>query len=111
NQLKGDRPLLDHAIFGGYWFVNGTGTSNTLLESRHIPVSAVAGSPFLAGKQQVFASQTFTPDVVLYRGDTIFQPPDYQFRFTPTFNYSSTHTSGAATSTTATTFGAQALFV
>jgi len=111
NQLKGDRPLLDHAIFGGYWFVNGTATSNTLLESRHIPVSAVAGSPFLAGKQQVFASQTFTPDVVLYRGDTVFQPPDYQFRFTPTFNYSSTHTAGAATSTTANTFGAQALFV
>ena len=111
NLLKGDRPLLDRSLFGGDWFFNGTATSNTLLESRRIPVSAVVGSPFLDPRQQVFASQTTSLDGVLYRGDTIFQPPDFQFRFTPIFNYSSTHTDGEATSTSASTFGAQALFV
>ncbi|MDB6011123.1 MAG: hypothetical protein JWL65_3373 [Gammaproteobacteria bacterium] len=109
NLLKGDRPLLDRPIFGGNWFFNGTATSNTLLESRRIPVSAVQGTPFLGPKQQQFDSQTMSLDTVLYRGDTIFQPPDLQFRFTPIFNYSSTHTNGAQVSTS--TFGAQALFV
>ena len=109
NLLKGDRPLLDRPIFGGNWFFNGTATSNTLLESRRIPVSAVQGTPFLDPKQQQFDSQTMSLDAVLYRGDTIFQPPDLQFRFTPIFNYSSTHTNGEQVSTS--TFGAQALFV
>jgi hypothetical protein len=109
NLLKGDRPLLDRPIFGGNWFFNGTATSNTLLESRRIPVSAVQGTPFLDPRQQQFNSQTLSIDTVLYRGDTIFQPPDLQFRFTPTFNYSSTHTNGQQVSTN--TFGAQALFV
>jgi hypothetical protein len=94
NILKGDRP-----IFGGNWFFNGTGTSNTLVESRRVPTH-----------QQQFDSQTFTFDGVLYQGDTIFKPPDLQVRFTPVFNYSDTKTSGG-TSVTASTFGAQALFV
>ena len=111
NLLKGDRPLLDQPILGGDWFFNGTATSNTLLESRRIPAAAVVGSPFLDPRQQLFESQTTSLDAVLYRGDTIFQPPDFQFRFTPIFNYSSTHTDGESTSTSANTFGAQALFV
>ena len=111
NLLKGDRPLMDQPILGGDWFFNGTATSNTLLESRRIPAAAVVGSPFLDPRQQLFESQTTSLDAVLYRGDTIFQPPDFQFRFTPIFNYSSTHTEGESTSTSANTFGAQALFV
>jgi hypothetical protein len=109
NPLKGDRPLLDRPIFGGNWFTNNTVTSNTLLEERRIPVAALQNTPFLAQRQQQFDSQTVTLDTVLYRGDTIFQPPDFQFRFTPIFNYSDTRTSGAQTSTK--TFGAQALFL
>jgi len=109
NVLKGDRPLLDRPIFGGNWFVVGTATSNTLLESRRVPNAAVANTPFLDPRQQVFESQTVSFDTVLYRGDTIFQPPDYQFRFTPVFNYAATRTNGAQVSTN--TFGAQALFL
>jgi hypothetical protein len=109
NVLKGDRPLLDRPIFGGDWFVVGTATSNTLLESRRVPNAAVPTTPFLDPRQQVFESQTATFDTVLYRGDSIFQPPDYQFRFTPIFNYAATRTNGAQVSTN--TFGAQALFV
>ena len=111
NLLKGDRPLMDRPIFGGNWFFDGTATSNTLLEERRIPVSAIEGSPFLDPRQQLFESQTTSLDAVVYRGDTIFQPPDFQFRFTPIFNYSSTHTDGSQTSTSANTFGAQALFI
>jgi hypothetical protein len=111
NLLKGDRPLMDRPIFGGNWFFDGTATSNTLLEERRIPVSAIEGSPFLDPRQQLFESQTTSLDAVVYRGDTIFQPPDFQFRFTPIFNYSSTHTDGTPTSTSANTFGAQALFI
>jgi hypothetical protein len=109
NPLKGDRPLLDRPILGGDWFTNNTVTSNTVVEERRIPVSAQPDTPFLAPRQQQFDSQTVTLDTVLYRGDTIFQPPDFQFRFTPIFNYSDTRTDGAQTSTK--TFGAQALFI
>ena len=109
NPLKGDRPLLDRPILGGDWFTNNTVTSNTVVEERRIPVSAQQDTPFLAPRQQQFDSQTVSVDTVLYRGDTIFQPPDFQFRFTPIFNYSDTRTDGAQTSTK--TFGTQALFI
>jgi hypothetical protein len=109
NVLKGDRPLLDRPLFGGNWFFDGTATSNTLLESRRIPVSGVADTPFLSPREQQFDSQTTSIDAVLYRGDTIFAPPDFQFRFTPIFNYSATHTDGEQVSSN--TFGAQALFI
>ena len=109
NLLKGDRPLLDRPLFGGDWFFDGTATSNTLLESRRIPVAAGSAMPFLSPREQQFDSQTTSIDAVLYRGDTIFAPPDFQFRFTPIFNYSATHTDGADVSSN--TFGAQALFI
>ncbi len=109
NVLKGDRPLLDHPIFGGNWFFDGTATSNTLFESRRVPVSAAAGTPFITPREQQFDDQTTSLDVVLYRGDTIFAPPDFQFRFTPIFNNIATHTDGA--DVTNNTVGAQALFI
>ena len=109
NVLKGDRPLLDRPIFGGNWFFDGTATSNTLLESRRVPVAAAAGTPFLTPREQQFDNQTTSIDAVLYRGDTIFAPPDFQFRFTPIFNNIATHTEG--TDVTSHTVGAQALFV
>lgn len=109
NVLKGDRPLFDRPRFGGNWFFDGTATSNTLLESRRIPVSAVTDTPFLSPREQQFDSQTTSIDAVLYRGDTIFAPPDFQFRFTPIFNYSATRTDGGQVSSN--TFGAQALFI
>jgi hypothetical protein len=109
NVLKGDRPLLDRPIFGGNWFFAGTATANTLVESRRIPAAAGANAPFLDPRQQLFESETASFDAVLYRGDTIFQPPDWQARFTPIFNYSATRTNGQSVATN--TFGAQALFV
>jgi hypothetical protein len=91
NVLKGDRP-----IWGADGFSVLTASTTSLLESRRLAT------------QQFFNSQTASIDAVLYEGDTIFRPPDYQLRLTPIFNYSSTSASGATTTTTS--VGAQALF-
>jgi hypothetical protein len=103
NPLKGDRP-----IWGPDGFSVLTVSSNSLFESRRVPTSLNAATGRLDGHQQFFDSQTASFDAVLYEGDTIFRPPDYQLRITPTLNYSSTNT--GATKTTTTTVGAQALF-
>jgi len=103
NPLKGDRP-----IWRGDYFSVLTATSNSQVESRRVPAVANATTRLFAGGQQAFISQTATLDGVVYEGDTIFRPPDYQLRFTPTFNYSSTRSGGASTNTTS--VGAQALF-
>jgi hypothetical protein len=99
NPLKGDRP-----IWGPDGFSVLTVSSNSLLESRRVPASPAAGT----SQRQFFDSQTATIDAVLYEGDTIFRPPDYQLRMTPILNYSSTSTGAARTTTT--TVGAQAFF-
>jgi hypothetical protein len=88
NWLKGDRPA-----FGEDWFVSLTGISDTLLEPRRFPVpvggpvTARPGSfdPFGAGAQWI-ATQTLLAEFVLYKGDTVFKPPDYELRFIPVFN-------------------------
>jgi len=91
NVLKGDRPIL-----GADGFAVLTASTTSLFESRRLAT------------QQFFNSQTASIDAVLYEGDTIFRPPDYQLRLTPIFNYSSTSASGATATTTS--VGAQALF-
>jgi hypothetical protein len=103
NPLKGDRP-----VWGPDGFSVLTVGSNSLLESRHVPTSLNAATGQLDGHQQFFNSQTASIDAVLYEGDTIFRPPDYQLRITPILNYSSTNT--GATKTTTTSVGAQAFF-
>lgn len=103
NPFKGDRP-----IWGADGFSVLTATSTSLFESRRVPTTPNTTTGLLDGHGQFFTSQTATVDAVLYRGDTIFRPPDYQVRITPTFNYSSTRT--GTTNTTTTSVGAQALF-
>jgi hypothetical protein len=103
NPLKGDRPIR-----GADDFSVLTLSSNSLLESRHVPTSKSAITGRLDGRQQLFDSQTASIDAVLYEGDTIFRPPDYQLRITPILNYSSTNTGAAKTTTTS--VGAQAFF-
>ncbi len=89
NWLKGDRPA-----FGEDWFASLTGISDTLIEPRRFPVP-VGGSvtvrpgsfdPFGAGAQWI-ATQTLLAEFVLYKGNTVFKPPDYEFRFIPVFNF------------------------
>jgi hypothetical protein len=103
NPLKGDRPI---------WRTDGfsvlTVSTTSLLESRRVPVTPDPVTGQLDPRDQLFNSQTASIDAVLYEGDTIFRPPDYEVRITPILNYSSTNTAG--TQVTTTTVGAQALF-
>ena len=122
NWLKGDRP-----VFGEDWFVSLTGISDTLIEPRRFPVpvggpvTAQQGSldPFGAGAQWI-ATQTLLAELVIYKGDTVFQPPDYEFRFIPVFNIARVQTRERGlvkanpdfgTTRTETVLGIQGLFV
>jgi len=88
NVLKGDRPA-----FGDDWFFSLKVVSDSTFELRNFPLP-VGGSTterpgsldiFGSGDQQVF-NQMLIVETVLYRGDTVFRPPDYEFRFVPVFN-------------------------
>jgi len=84
NRFKGDYP-----IFGQRWFFNFTGTSETLLDVRRLPIpSGVSaeqpGEEAFFGKgEQSFTSQEFRFSFDLFRGDTSFRPVDFRLRVTP----------------------------
>jgi hypothetical protein len=122
NWLKGDRPA-----WGEDWFVSLLGVSDSVAEPRRFPVPVggpVTGDPGSLdtigdGEQFVFA-QNFIVEAVVYKGDTVFKPPDYEFRFMPVFNvnYASVEERGvlkadadADTERTEGVIGVQALFV
>lgn len=93
NWLKGDRPVL-----GEDWFANLSLVSDTVAEPRRVatPVGpAVAGQPgeldTLGRSDQIGFAQNILVELVLYKGDTVFKPPEWEFRFTPVFNYNVTH--------------------
>ena len=84
NRFKGDYP-----IFGQQWFFNFTGTSETVLDVRRLPIpSGVSaeqpGEEAFFGKgEQSFTSQLFRFSFDLFRGDASFRPIDFRLRFTP----------------------------
>ena len=88
NWLKGDRPA-----FGEDWFVSLTGISDTVVEPRRFPVPVggpVTEDPgsldvFGEGEQLVLA-ETVLLEGVLYKGNTVFMPPEWEFRIIPAFN-------------------------
>jgi hypothetical protein len=91
NVLKADRPVHDD------WFFNLGLTSDTTLEIRNVPTPAGASSTQDPGEVDVFGqndqtvlSQTLVAEFVYYKGDTVFKPPEYEFRFTPVFNFNRT---------------------
>jgi hypothetical protein len=86
--LKADRPVHDD------WFFNLGLTSDTTLEIRNVPTPSGASSTQDPGEVDVFGqndqtvmSQTLVAEFVYYKGDTVFKPPEYEFRFTPVFNF------------------------
>jgi hypothetical protein len=88
NRLKGDRPM-----FGEDWYLAFIGISDTVFEPRSFPLPVggpVTARPeslntFGSPKTEIWA-QTFALETVLYKGNTTFKPPDWEFRFTPAFN-------------------------
>ncbi|WP_295877852.1 hypothetical protein [uncultured Zhongshania sp.] len=91
NTLKADTPIHDD------WFFNLSIIADTVFEYRDVqtPVgiqtTANAGDLDLYGgtKQSQFI-ENLAVELVYYKGDTVFRPPDYEFRFTPVFNYNAT---------------------
>ncbi len=122
NWLKGDRPA-----FGTDWFVSLTGISDTVVEPRRFPVPA--GGPVtegpgsldtIGGGEQLVLAQTILLEGVLYKGNTVFMPPEWEFRIIPAFNvnYARAEERGflqaptdAATTRRDGTVGLQGLFV
>lgn len=88
NVLKGDRPA-----FGKDWFVALNVISDSTIEGRSIPTPvAIPTSPdpgtldqFGEPEQSAF-TENLIAEFVLYKGETVFKPPDYEFRFLPVFN-------------------------
>jgi hypothetical protein len=88
NVLKGDRPA-----FGKDWFVALNVISDSTIEDRSVPTPvAIPTSPnagtldqFGEPGQSAFTENLIT-EFVLYKGETVFKPPDYEFRILPVFN-------------------------
>jgi len=89
NWLKGDRPA-----FGEDWFFSLGIVSDSVIEPRRFPVPvavADSGDPGSLdtignGVQQLYV-ENLVVEAVLYQGNTVFQPPDWEIRFTPVFNF------------------------
>jgi hypothetical protein len=88
NILKADKPVH------GDWFFNVNMFSDSVYELRDIVSSVGSSSTEKAGENDIFGrtrqnffSQTVGAEFVYYKGDTVFKPPEYEFRFTPVFNY------------------------
>jgi len=91
NVFKGDRPA-----FGEDWFVSLAAISDSTFEGRSIPTPVATATPPSRGSidqggepgQSAFTQNLIT-EFVLYKGDTVFRPPDWEVRFLPVFNLSS----------------------
>jgi hypothetical protein len=88
NVLKADRPVH------GDWFLDLGLISDSVYESRQLPTGVGGSSTRNPGENDVFGnaneqffSQNVAASLVYYKGDTVFKPPDYEFRLTPVFNY------------------------
>ena len=87
NPIKGDYPILGRRLFFDF-----TGSSETLTETRRVPVTAVASSAdpgesdFFGRGEQFAVRQSFRFSIDLFRGSAGFRPVDYELRVTPEFN-------------------------
>jgi hypothetical protein len=93
NPLKGDLP-----VWGDDWFYSIIAISDSVIEPRRFPIpvggatTARDGSLDTVGQGEttIFA-QNLIIENVFYKGDTVFRPPDWEFRFTPVFNINQVH--------------------
>ena len=79
NVLKADRPFA-----GRDWFFNLGVLSDTVAEPRRLPPTLASGSS-AAGDQFLFL-QNLSLAFNVYKGETVFRPPDFEFRFNPVLN-------------------------
>jgi hypothetical protein len=87
NRLKGDTP-----IFGQRWFFDFTGTSDTAVDGRRLPLPSGVdtespdSSDFFGRGEQALITQNLRFSFDLFRGDTSFRPVDFRVRITPEIN-------------------------
>lgn len=88
NTLKADRPVFRD------WFFSLNLISETVIEPRRLPIPVAPqgengpeNSDLIGKPQQLIFAENLATGIVLYKGDTTFKPPDWEFRFTPVFNY------------------------
>ncbi len=89
--LKADKPLHSD------WFFNVAVIADTIVETRSIPTPVGAsstltngGSDVFGGDSQSLTAQILATELVYYKGNTVFKPPDHEFRLTAAFNYNFT---------------------
>ena len=97
NTLKGDRPYEQLKNWGPDWFLNIGAVSDTVYESRLLPIPVGAQSSqrpksngTFGGTSQTALAETVILNASLIKGNTTFKPPDYEFRFAGAFNVNHT---------------------
>jgi len=98
NVLKGDLPVLQKQL-GPDWFVNVSAISDSVVELRSLPTAVGLQSTRSAGSNATFGRtrqsafiETAILGLSLTKGNTVFRPPDYEFRFVPVINVNRTLT-------------------
>jgi hypothetical protein len=98
NVLKSDLPVLQKQL-GPDWFFNLSAVSDTVLEARRLPTSVgiqatrrPGSNDTLGNGRQTTFVETAILGLSLIKGNTVFRPPDYEFRFVPVININRTVT-------------------
>lgn len=98
NVLKSDRPL-----FGENWFLNVRAVSDSVFEPRRLPTPVGLQASERGGTldafgdgEQYLLNENLILSLSLIEGNTVFRPPDWEFRATGVwnFNYTSVETVG-----------------
>lgn len=92
NPIKGDKP-----VFGEDWFYNLSVISDTVFEPRNFPLPVGNASTgrqgqldLVANGDQYLINENLIVENVIYKGDTVFRPPDHEFRLITVFNFNHT---------------------
>lgn len=91
NVLKADIPVFGSP--GEEWFFESSLVSDTLFETRRVPVPVGFASTKRPNSNDVFGDgdqfafqENLIASFSLIRGNTAFKPPDFEFRVAPIFN-------------------------
>ncbi len=94
NVWKGDKPMKIPGLDGDDWFLSLIGISDTVLEPRSIPTPVGPQSSEDPGSIDIFSGihqriqvQTVLAGIVLFKGETVFKPPEHEFRLTLAAQY------------------------
>jgi hypothetical protein len=89
NVWKGDKP-----IHGDDWFLSLLAISDTIMEPRSLPTPVGPQSSLNPGAVDIFSgpdqtifASTLLAGIIYFKGDTVFKPPEWEYRLTLAFNY------------------------